>query len=273
MSLFKAQPYLIIICCGMVAQILPHHLGEEDLTDPSQEKDLDLQTINNEDLNPHTVNFMNKEIPYPRADSHLNKQEDTISYPRQDEAIKNQNQSRQVPSNADGFSSKTGTSKNSSLENNLIEKDNDKETQQEKTMRKSNTVYAFTAELSSNTDVSQGSVIIFDRVSVNEGEMYFNNSGYFVCPDNGVYMFAWTVMMVSSSSSRCLTSLTVGGEDIKYGPKTSYYSGRHSGTSQMAAVVHCRSSPLTGVAVVSAIIPAPSYYMVVVVTPLSLAIG
>ena len=67
-------------------------------------------------------------------------------------------------------------------------------------------------------------------------------------------------MMAGSSDSRCLASLTVGGEDIKYGPQTSYYSVCHSGTSQMTAVVQCRSSPLTGIAVVSGINPAPTNY-------------
>ena len=57
-------------------------------------------------------------------------------------------------------------------------------------MTNSEALYAFTAQLSSDTQVSQGSVIVFDDVSVNEGEMYFDRSGYFVCPDNGVYMFA-----------------------------------------------------------------------------------
>ena len=66
--------------------------------------------------------------------------------------------------------------------------------------------------------------------------------------------------MTSSSSSRCLTSLTIGGEQIKYGPKTSYEPGIISGTSQMTTVIQCHSSPLTAVTVVSGNTPAPTYY-------------
>ena len=90
--------------------------------------------------------------------------------------------------------------------------------------------------------------------------MYFGTNGLFVCPDNGIYIFIWSVLMAPGSSSRCLTSLTIGGNEIKYGPKTSYpYYGQGSGLNQMTAVVQCRSAPLAAVAVVSGINPAPTY--------------
>ena len=62
------------------------------------------------------------------------------------------------------------------------------------------------------------------------------------------------------SSSRCLTSLTMGGEEIKFGPKTRFYSGLFSGVSQMTAVIQCRCNPLAAVTVVSGTSPAPLYY-------------
>ena len=120
-------------------------------------------------------------------------------------------------------------------------------------------MYVFTASLSSDRDVSQDSIIIFHDVAINEGDMYFDTNGLFVCPDDGIYMFVWSVTMAAGSSSRCLTSLTMAGEEIKYGPKTSYLSGSTSGVSHMTAVIQCSSAPLAAVAVVSGINPCPTY--------------
>ena len=254
--MFKVLTFLLLVAFGMVDLSLPARLAREELTDPSQGKDLH----EDEDyLSHHSVN-KETDPPQSRITSRLNKKKSPISRTILHEAIEKQNQSVQVTSIADVISSKTDISKNSSPSNNQINRNNEKKTQEKNSVTNSEALYAFTAQLSSHTQVSQGSVVIFDDASVNQGEMYFNNSGYFVCPDNDVYMFVWTLRMTSTSSSRCLTSFTVGVEDIKYGPKTSYHSGYSSGTSQMAAVVRCRSSPLTGIAVVSGINPAPTYY-------------
>ena len=122
-------------------------------------------------------------------------------------------------------------------------------------------VYAFTAELSEEKQVSAGSHVIFNNALVNEGGMYFNNSGQFVCPDDGVYMFIWAVKPYVNSSSRCIVSLSMGSLDIKYGPKTNIYRSDSSwnGNSEMITVLQCRHDPTYAVTVVSMINPAPTF--------------
>ena len=255
MTAFKVLTFLIIISCYMVTLIFAHRLSKDELTDRSQEKDLDLETIKHED-NPHA---MTMDIPYPRAASHLSQKKDLHFHPSRQEAIKKQKQSGQVTGTTDVFASKADFSMNSYPTKSLFSKDNEKTSPQKQIPNNSDNVYAFCAFLSSITEVSEGSVIIFDYVPVNEGKMYFNTTGYFMCPDSDVYVFVWTVLMAEGSRSRCLTSLKIGGEEIKKGPKTSYNPGVYSGTSQMTAVVQCRSSPLTGIAVASDINPAPTF--------------
>ena len=53
-------------------------------------------------------------------------------------------------------------------------------------------VGTFYATLTSTTQVGVGSIIIFDRVWYNTGE-YSPNSGTFICPVTGVYVFSFTV--------------------------------------------------------------------------------
>ena len=122
-------------------------------------------------------------------------------------------------------------------------------------------VYAFTAELSEEKQVSDGSPVIFNNVSVNEGGMYVKNSGQFVCPDDGVYMFIWAAKAYINSSSRCIVSLSMGGFDIKYGPKTSIYRSvsNWNVNSEMITVLQCRHEPISAVTVVSRINAAPTF--------------
>ena len=221
----------------------------QTVPEPSHTKE-DGQPINKKTLSSHEE----------EAASHQRQEKDTISNPSLEEATnEQQNQPGQVKLNAD-VSHKADTQKNSYPKVNQNSKDSKKTTEQKSLIKKDDTLYAFTASLSSHTDVSQGSVIIFDDVTINEGEMYFGTNGLFVCPDDGIYMFVWSVMMHYQSSSRCLTSLTMAGEEIKYGPKTSYLSGFHGGVSQMTAIVQCSSAPLAAVAVLSGINPGPTYF-------------
>ena len=122
-------------------------------------------------------------------------------------------------------------------------------------------VYAFTAELSEEKQVSDGSPVIFNNVLVNEGGMYVNNRGQFICPDDGVYMFIWAVKPFVNSSSRCIVSLSMGSLDIKYGPKTSIYRSDSywNGNSKMITVLQCRLEPISAVTVVSRVNPAPTF--------------
>ena len=115
-------------------------------------------------------------------------------------------------------------------------------------------VFAFSAELSSNTELAAGSTIIFDREITNVGGFYFPNSGQFVCPDKGLYIFLWSIRKVSVEDlpgMRCIAKLFKGGADVKYGPKTNYFGTGSSGAAEMMTVTECTTSPLTAVTVVT----------------------
>ena len=115
------------------------------------------------------------------------------------------------------------------------------------------TPYAFSADLLSTTKIAPGSTIVFDRVMTNVGGLYFNTSGQFACPDQGLYVFLWSIWQPSNENvgMQCITTLRQGGTDQKDGPKTSYYSTSNSGITQMMAVLPCITSPPTAVTVAS----------------------
>ena len=106
----------------------------------------------------------------------------------------------------------------------------------------------------------------FDREFVNVGELYFPNSGQFLCQDSSLYVFIWSLLKVSVpevEGMRCISKLRVGGTDQKYGPKTSYYSTTWSGYAEMMSVLQCTVSPPTAITVRTApwsqTIPAATY--------------
>ena len=114
-------------------------------------------------------------------------------------------------------------------------------------------VHAFCAELSSDTAVSAGSVIIFDRIITNEGELYFNATGIFGCVNNDIYFFTWAGLRTNYEeySDRCAQLLRLGSEEVKYGPVTNFItSAGYSATAQMSALVQC--SQLSSVTVLAA---------------------
>ena len=116
-----------------------------------------------------------------------------------------------------------------------------------------NVVYAFTAQLSADRDFSRETPIIFDQTLQNVGNLYFNTTGQFPCVDEAIYVFLWTASRhLSGSQEQVSTSLRVGGEILKYGPKSSYLSGFISGNSQMVSLVQCRTSVPTAVTVIAA---------------------
>lgn len=102
---------------------------------------------------------------------------------------------------------------------------------------------AFTAELSMDTSVVSNQTIVNDRVILNEGGLYFGDVGLFVCPDDSVYIFFWTVkrsgMLINE---RATGKLVMGNVLVKHGP-TSNYQGTDtnsgSGTSFMTTVARC----------------------------------
>ena len=106
-----------------------------------------------------------------------------------------------------------------------------------------NTV-AFHAHLSATTDFINGNVLIFDVDPVNIRGHYKKNFGTFICPDNDIYVFIWTVRISSESLQRSAEAqlMMADGEttEIKAGPRTSeVLSGSNSGSSSTQAVVRC----------------------------------
>ena len=53
---------------------------------------------------------------------------------------------------------------------------------------------AFMAELSKETSVYENSTIPFNQLLVDTSRRFSNLTGVFVCPDDGIYMFMWSVM-------------------------------------------------------------------------------
>ena len=122
-------------------------------------------------------------------------------------------------------------------------------------MAKSDDVIAFSAEMSTDTSLVANVPIVFDRVIMNTGGLYFNNTGQFVCADDELYVFIWSTLKAGHSDipgMRCIAKLRSGGFNTKYGPKTSYYSTGHSGVAEMTTVIPCTTSPPTAVSIMSA---------------------
>ena len=118
-------------------------------------------------------------------------------------------------------------------------------------------VFAFTAELSNNQEISPGLPIIFDVSPVNEGERYYNTSGQFFCTDDAIYVFVWSLQRTGGVHG--VSTLRLGGEGLLDGPQTSYYSNEFfSGSTQMSAVIQCRTNPFSAVTVASALSNDPT---------------
>ena len=128
-------------------------------------------------------------------------------------------------------------------------------------IKERNDIIAFSAQLSTNIEVSDGSTIIFDNIIINEGELYDNTTGQFECLDDSVYVFMWSLKVLGGSSSRGFTSITQQGEEFMHGPQTSIYSldSGTNGSSQMLVLAQCQTDPFTIFEVVSGIDPAPTY--------------
>ena len=102
-------------------------------------------------------------------------------------------------------------------------------------------VVAFTAQLFNATTVLENSTIIFDDEIHNIGGHYSPHSGQFICPDNNLYVFMWSLQKDRNSleGMRCISTLQKGTTKLKYGPKTSYHSTSYSGTTEIVAVLQC----------------------------------
>ena len=115
------------------------------------------------------------------------------------------------------------------------------------------TMYSFSAELSSYVALTGGSTLIFDRVITNVGGLYFPNSGYFICPDDGLYVFIWSIMKATNTAEgmQCISKLSQGGNDLKFGPKASYFSTTLSGATEVTYISKCTTSPPTAVTIIN----------------------
>ncbi|XP_076117247.1 heavy metal-binding protein HIP-like [Mytilus galloprovincialis] len=73
-----------------------------------------------------------------------------------------------------------------------LKQDNEKELNE---MKKVSKKYAFFATLSSSHDnLPANTVVMFDTVSLNEGDAYDGTTGEFTCPEDGLYHFSWTTV-------------------------------------------------------------------------------
>jgi len=111
---------------------------------------------------------------------------------------------------------------------------------------------AFTAVLSQDhVYMPVDSTLIFDKVITNVGESYVPLVGFFVCPDNDVYLFSWSG--VSNIGGGNL-DLYVDDTPVKanvFSVQSSSVSYGDSGTSTMAVILKC--SPMNRVHVVSTV--------------------
>uniref|UniRef100_K1RHX7 Collagen alpha-1(X) chain n=1 Tax=Magallana gigas TaxID=29159 RepID=K1RHX7_MAGGI len=62
--------------------------------------------------------------------------------------------------------------------------------------------------------------VIFDKVSLNEGNAYDNTSGVFTAPSDGIYSFSWTIL--TASEKYFISEIVHNGVKIAY----NYADGR-----------------------------------------------
>ena len=95
---------------------------------------------------------------------------------------------------------------------------------------------AFTVELSSTRSLSNEVPITFDRILVDSSDSFVPLLGTFLCPDDDVYSFYWSIHVPQGGVSAVLVQQ---GETVKVGPLTSEMPGKFSGTSSMSTILQC----------------------------------
>lgn len=63
-----------------------------------------------------------------------------------------------------------------------------------------------------NMNRSRQETVIFDNVSLNEGNAYNEPSEIFTAPSNGIYSFTWT--MLTKSGKYCITEIARNGQNV-----------------------------------------------------------
>ncbi|XP_071128045.1 heavy metal-binding protein HIP-like [Mytilus edulis] len=88
-----------------------------------------------------------------------------------------------------------------------LKQDNENELNE---MKKVSKKYAFFATLSSSkNNLPANTVVMFDTVSLNEGDAYDGTTGTFTCPEDGLYHFSWTTV---SDSGKDFSSVLVAND-------------------------------------------------------------
>ena len=102
---------------------------------------------------------------------------------------------------------------------------------------------AFSAELSEDQYLFPGSRIRFDRVLSNFGGYFNDVHSYFMCPDDGVYVFSISTQTKDYETPWSATSIMIEKEFIVSGPVTYMASPLYdSGSSSSMLVFQCRSN-------------------------------
>ena len=111
---------------------------------------------------------------------------------------------------------------------------------------------AFSADLPTSKELRDDVIIVFNRVLANEGGLYNRDSGEFQCEDDAVHIFLWSIRksnVPDAEGMRCIAKLQTDGTDLKFGPKTNYYSTISSGAAEMISVTQC--TPSTAISIMT----------------------
>ena len=85
--------------------------------------------------------------------------------------------------------------------------------------------------------LNKNAILVFETVTVNDGEHYDPYDGVFVAPRKGVYLFSWTVS--GGGTKYIVTELVVEQTTISYAGELNSGGGRPSGS--MTAL--CKMEP------------------------------
>ena len=92
---------------------------------------------------------------------------------------------------------------------------------------------AFQARLQNNiSNLPNYAVVKFDHIITNIGHAYDKGTGYFTCPEDGVYCFSWAFLTIQGK--RFHTELVVDGTIITYAFLDGYGSKTRLGSSNSA---------------------------------------
>jgi len=94
---------------------------------------------------------------------------------------------------------------------------------------------AFQARLQNNiSNLPNSAVVKFDHIITNIGNAYDKGTGYFTCPEDGVYSFSWAFLTIAGK--RFHTELVVDGTIITYAYLEGSGSKVNLGSSNSAVV-------------------------------------